>query len=78
MPGPEQPVMLEAARRLAHMGMAVLPLHHASPRPSGGMVCSCGRNMCESPAKHPLPRAAEASERELLLSLAAAVAEARP
>jgi hypothetical protein len=47
-------MMLAAALTYAHRGIPVLPLHTpAPPDPPGDAPCSCGREDCDRPGKHP-------------------------
>lgn len=48
-------VLLEHARLYLRLGFAVLPLHFPVGR-SGTLACSCGREECRQPAKHPFGR----------------------
>lgn len=41
--------------RLADLGFSVVPAAVATKRPTGEIVCSCGKTRCPSPGKHPLP-----------------------
>ena len=43
---------LEAALKLARLGLPVLPLHSVVPT-AGGYVCTCGKSGCKSRGKHP-------------------------
>ena len=45
--------VLDYAMDYSRLGLAVLPLHYPV-RHQHGMVCSCGRANCNSPAKHPV------------------------
>ena len=45
--------ILDCAMHYSRLGLAVLPLHYPV-RHQHGMVCSCGRANCNSPAKHPV------------------------
>jgi hypothetical protein len=45
--------VLDFAMEYSRLGLAVLPLHYPV-RHQHGMVCSCGRANCNSPAKHPV------------------------
>jgi hypothetical protein len=46
---------LEAALKLARIGLPVLPLHSVVPT-AGGYVCTCGKSECKSKGKHPHAR----------------------
>jgi hypothetical protein len=43
---------LEAALKLARLGLPILPLHCVVPT-AGGYVCTCGKSGCKSRGKHP-------------------------
>ncbi|HEX8343339.1 MAG TPA: bifunctional DNA primase/polymerase [Actinoplanes sp.] len=45
--------MLTAALAYAYRGIPVLPLHTPAPPGSDGGPCSCGRDDCDRPGKHP-------------------------
>ena len=45
--------VLDFAMQYSRLGLAVLPLHYPV-RHQDGMICSCGRANCNSPAKHPV------------------------
>jgi putative DNA primase/helicase len=47
--------LLEHARLYLRLGFAVLPLHFPVGR-NGTLACSCGREDCRQPAKHPFGR----------------------
>jgi putative DNA primase/helicase len=47
--------LLEHARLYLGLGFAVLPLHFPFER-NGTLECSCGRENCRQPAKHPFGR----------------------
>jgi hypothetical protein len=45
--------VFDYASKYSHLGLPVLPLHYPV-RNQDGIVCSCGRANCASPAKHPV------------------------
>jgi hypothetical protein len=45
--------VLDCAMHFSRLGLAVLPLHYPVQH-QHGTACSCGRAICNSPAKHPV------------------------
>lgn len=63
--------LLDHARLYIGLGLAVLPLHFPYER-DGRRECSCGRDDCSQPAKHPFGRLARAGVKDASKDLATA------